>query len=360
MEESQRRRRLPRLCLLAWFAAALAATALDAEASPSPMHCAFCLSSISHRSPIRCDLCSRRIYCSEECQAEDNKEKDGVGQNHKNWCSLEYGEEGIDWEVRKISPEKGMGVVALRKFRDGERVMIERGLTHEQVVAGLHPAMKDLEPKDGSLDDKFSLNAVGVPDGGEDRLGVRVSRCNHGCNYNVQYWWTPSEEDVCTMVLVAAREIQKGEEIVTAYVSFDNCWHDISADECRQELSSEWGIMCPPDCICYDKERNRMIAQYRKLFKVFQRHASSSSAKAAKEISPAFDKMMELMQLLKFGVCARAHMYLGAAMAAAQHEETRPRVLVYLQLYQEGEMTKFGRTDASIELWWRQAQGLEE
>ena len=157
------------------------------------------------------------MYCSEECMVEDDKDEEGVGQVHGSWCGLEYGEEDIDWEVREISPEKGLGVVALRKFHDGERVMIERGLTIEQVLSGQHPAVENLEPRGGGLEEKFELNAVGVPDDGEDRLGVRVSRCNHGCDYNVQYWWTPPSRDgACTMVLVASRDIQVGEEIVTA------------------------------------------------------------------------------------------------------------------------------------------------
>lgn len=58
-----------------------------------------------------CSACKKRPYCSRDCQIDDWK-SNNRGQAHKLWCSIPCCEQNIEYEIRYISPERGMGVVA--------------------------------------------------------------------------------------------------------------------------------------------------------------------------------------------------------------------------------------------------------
>ena len=70
-------------------------------------------------------------------------------------CGLACGEEGDDWEVRYLNETKGYGLVALREFSRGQRILAERAIDRKVVLNSLTPAekvaMDDLMPKGGSL-----------------------------------------------------------------------------------------------------------------------------------------------------------------------------------------------------------------
>ena len=93
----------------------------EMEAEGSGRHCALCLAPLA--KILRCGECRTRTYCSRECHTQDWK-PGGLGQGHKQWCSLGVGEEGVDWEVRHISDEKGLGMVALRTLQEGTRILV--------------------------------------------------------------------------------------------------------------------------------------------------------------------------------------------------------------------------------------------
>ncbi|KAJ1464718.1 hypothetical protein T484DRAFT_1757893 [Baffinella frigidus] len=91
------------------------------EAGDNGRHCALCLAPLA--KILRCGECRTRAYCSKECHSQDWK-PGGSGQGHKHWCALGVGEEGVDWAVRHISDEKGLGLVALRTLQEGTRILV--------------------------------------------------------------------------------------------------------------------------------------------------------------------------------------------------------------------------------------------
>ena len=91
------------------------------EAGNGGRHCALCLDPLT--DPLCCGQCHKRAYCTKECQKK-NWKAGGSGQGHKTWCAVGAGEEGVDWKVRHISEQKGLGLVALRTLPEGFRIMV--------------------------------------------------------------------------------------------------------------------------------------------------------------------------------------------------------------------------------------------
>jgi len=65
----------------------------------------------------------------------------------------------------------------------------------------------DLEPRSGTLDEKFSLNKLGCASGDpvDEVLALRLSRVNHACSPKAQHYY---EENSKTKVLVANKLIK--------------------------------------------------------------------------------------------------------------------------------------------------------
>lgn len=155
-------------------------------------HCAYCLISISGKKIKLCGKCSRRAYCSKECQVKDWKNPLSTeatkqrGQGHKNWCGLLCGEEDIDWKVAPVEG-KGLGIIALKPFPARSRILVDAC----QLSPGAHPATQDLAPdKEGAtLQEKWELNSMGcdVSDDESAVLGLRISRGNHSCSPNASH-----------------------------------------------------------------------------------------------------------------------------------------------------------------------------
>eukprot|EP00978_Attheya_sp_CCMP212_P045740 scaffold358830_cov83-Attheya_sp.AAC.1 len=80
--------------------------------------CAFCY----HPSATlqKCGKCKKRHFCSRECQLKDWKEA-----GHKIYCGI-AGEIGVDYEIREAGGGMGLGVFALRDFRENDKIMVER------------------------------------------------------------------------------------------------------------------------------------------------------------------------------------------------------------------------------------------
>ena len=66
----------------------------------------------------------------------------------------------------------------------------------------------DLEPKDGSLDDKFLLNSMSCGEF-DTVLSLRVSRLNHACISNASHYY---EENSKTKVVHSSKEIKGWEQ----------------------------------------------------------------------------------------------------------------------------------------------------
>ena len=131
--------------------------------TPLTGHCAFCLKELVKDAADvqRCRGCHKRVYCSEACRSADWL-PNGGGQGHANWCNIQCGEEDVDWCVAPI-PGKGLGLVAKRRLPALFRIMVEGPRSPD------FPAVQDLMPQGGSLQDKYSLNGFGNDGGAPDR-----------------------------------------------------------------------------------------------------------------------------------------------------------------------------------------------
>jgi len=158
---------------------------LDSAGALLTRHCAYCLTEITGEAIKKCGKCHKRAYCSRKCQAKDwapNK----IGQGHKNWCGIEYGEEDVDWMVTSI-PGKGLGIVALRDIPAAYKIIVE------PVVDETHPGVADLMPLNGSLEKKYAFNMFG-PMKNENGVEIavvslRLSRVNHSCVPNADHFY---------------------------------------------------------------------------------------------------------------------------------------------------------------------------
>ena len=133
-------------------------------------HCAFCLQEI--RKFIICQRCRKRAFCSEDCKKKDWAER---GQGHKNWCNLVCGEEDLDWTIRSVLNGKGLGVIALRDFPKGSRIMVDRVLSKAE-VKNCPRVVSELSPDDGSFEKKFRNNCIGKQSSPGENLIVWVIR----------------------------------------------------------------------------------------------------------------------------------------------------------------------------------------
>lgn len=224
--------------------------------------CAFCIKTLGGEDKVMlCGGCRRRAYSSETCQKLDWS-RVGPGQGHKNWCELKCGEGDLDWKVQFISPEKGLGIVALRKLPKGFRIMVEKGLTlplrhesHERNVMAL-------EPKGASLQGKCQFNQLSCGDKQPSVLCLRLSRINHSCDPNSAHWYDTTYD---VKVLSAVRDIEEREEICFSYIGFNDVSSNMSAEMSRMLLEGKWGIRCPYLCLCRRHNALKRIKEAREL-----------------------------------------------------------------------------------------------
>lgn len=180
-----------------------------------------------------------------------------MGQGHKRWCKVKCGEKDVDWEVKFISEERGKGMVAKRDFAAGERVLVERVFTLDEIAEGgsapaaTRAAFMELEPAAGSLSDKFQLNSVGVQELAGAAVGLNLSRVNHDCRANCTWWFDETDVSLKNLLLVTDRPVAAGEEFTITYAT------SISLTQARKPpalvaalLTGKWGIRCPADCVC--------------------------------------------------------------------------------------------------------------
>lgn len=165
-------------------------------------HCAFCLVPVPSKDAKLCGGCLKRAYCSKECQVSDWSLKKESGQGHKNWCKLGCGEEDLDWEVAPV-PGKGLGLIAKRLIPPKFRILVDA------VRPKTHPAIQDLMPTKGTIEEKYLLNALDCDTEGDDVMCLRIARANHNCDANADHYY---DETFKVKILFSEREIQPGEQ----------------------------------------------------------------------------------------------------------------------------------------------------
>jgi hypothetical protein len=239
----------------------------ERDPAKSPIACSFCFSEIPKSEAKKCGACKRRIYCKRECQEEDWTQRHGVGQGHKYWCKQNCGEEGVDWEVREISPIKGKGIVALRAFEKFDVILAEEFFDvsdRRNLDPRISKTIESLEPLTGTVAEKIELNSLGTA-GGETGVSRRISRVNHACDPNAYHIFhkrrDPNIPDIKT--LRAKKRIEKGEEIVISYVDYASDRYSYA--HAQFMLQSKWRITCPPECRCRDKVYEKNMEKIRDL-----------------------------------------------------------------------------------------------
>jgi hypothetical protein len=166
------------------------------------------------------------------------------GQGHKSWCDLGCGEEDVDWEVVTIDG-KGLGIRAKRFIPKMTRIMVDQPRNIQ------HPTVQALMPENGTLFEKFDLNALsGGVNGSSNSVCARISRANHSCDQNASYDF---DETLGVFILSSEKDIQKGEEICISYAQCDDPGNSTTPDMARDRLVGKWGIVCTLGCRCYDR-----------------------------------------------------------------------------------------------------------
>ena len=210
--------------------------------------CSFCSKSPAH---LRCSACGIAYYCCKECQLTDWKiSGDGVG--HKAWCGVLYGVQGKDWTIEPVETH-GLGIKASRTFKKDERIMIDRLYSHEELETNPRVASDVIKLAGGpTLKEKIITNGIGSKDhrGFFGGICLSISRVNHSCDPNAINYY---DLETKTMILHAARNIAKGEEITISYTEFlDPSCTGLKSEHTQHTkiLQDQYNIMCPDNCAC--------------------------------------------------------------------------------------------------------------
>jgi hypothetical protein len=168
----------------------------------------------------------------------------------------------------------------------------------------------DLMPERGTLEDKFSLNAISGRRHPEKKnfVALRIARVNHCCSHNADHTYNADME---VHILFSNRHIQKGEEICIDYgVGCDvNVGNNEEANNNEDELfinkenlKLRWGVVCPFECICNESKIKSLVINGKQLckdanhlFTIGKRAAALNTIKEVISIqekiySPAFSK----------------------------------------------------------------------
>lgn len=292
--------------------------------------CAFCLRLSEFKL---CGGCHKRAYCSKECQAVDWSPT-GMGQHHKYWCKLDCGEEDVDFEIVPV-PGKGFGVVAKRLIPAKYRIIVEGVHTNPWA----HPAIKDLCPSYGSMEEKFETNkfthnGIGV-------IGLRISRVNHDCNPNAGHIDAISYADKSVEILYANRDIQIGEEICISYFSafsMDNQRLNagLNADSefklIQHDLEDQYGIMCPSDCKCQDMAVRELIIKGRRLNSNVTRQMRNGQPMAALQ---GLNRLLAIQKMVPTSLIHTSNAHYDAFNAALACEDYLEQALTHARLTYE-------------------------
>ena len=280
---------------------------MDSNPGVSRRHCSFCLQICS---PVKlCSKCHKRAYCSPQCQVADWK-PGGKGQGHKNWCQYECGQEDVDWCVVPIK-DKGLGIVAKRTIPAVYRIIVEPVFNNPEG----HPLIKDLMPENGTLMEKFKMNAFATEVPGVDVVSLRISRVNHSCNENAAVFYCRESR---VNILYALREIPADQEICISYVD-SACYKLTSLADAavgrmyyKGLLAIKWNIICNADCLC---KNSRVEKLKMKAIELFMEIKEMRKAWMVTTLQPAED-LLEVIDSIPLNQydALRAQMYFFICM----------------------------------------------
>lgn len=161
-------------------------------------------------------------------------------------------------------PDKGLGTVATRAIRQGERVIKEQAALVSGKTKALQSQMPGLqeqfsqlskerqdrvlqlhdEDPEGSPDRKiiriFEANAIEAATANSTALYTTIPRINHSCTPNVVWSWVVGEP--LAKEVRALRDIKKGEEITANYI--DSYEGTFATAEHRQKRLEFWNFVC--------------------------------------------------------------------------------------------------------------------
>jgi hypothetical protein len=234
---------------------------------PTTRHCAFCLEESSNMKT--CGGCKKRAYCSVQCQRKDWGE---TGQCHRMWCKADCGEEDIDWKVQEIEG-KGLGLIALKDIAPLSKIIVDRSYEWDEIKDS--PQLADLCPKNGTMTEKFGLNAISH--NGTSELNFRISRLNHSCQSNAS---SQRIRETKVRLIYSRQLIRRGEEITIPYLSFLSEIETKYKDPAQylklvcENLEKKWGIICPPQCVCKDPATLTFVVDLQRSYEIVKRSGS--------------------------------------------------------------------------------------
>ena len=249
-----------------------------------------CVNCDSEDTDVLIGTCCRQVtFCSRRCQRENWTE-------HKKSCEQPYKVVPVDG--------KGMGLVATKKIKRGERIIVEKpvlqtGSLVQQFqklsVRQQCDLMSRVSESRGeesvqyqdqntgpelSYDDYHQLSELFKTNGiqttsdpaGHSAWYLTISRINHSCDPGV-VWRTLSKDNHLLKEVIALRDIEEGEEVEAAYTDF--LMEYKTSEERRETLEKYWNFTCHCS-LCTDPESND---QKRKDLKSY----NESADKLAKE-----------------------------------------------------------------------------
>ncbi|KAK3346132.1 hypothetical protein B0T25DRAFT_551148 [Lasiosphaeria hispida] len=231
-------------------------------------------------------------------------------------------------------PGKGMGVVALRRFKRYEQIMLDYAtllvdisfaseIPAQQGYRLLRLAVDQLsEPSSvlelgqsnsmarDAVENVLRTNAFHTILGDEPHMALYpdVSRINHACKPNAYTRFIPKSQQVS---VAAAKDIQPGEEITISYITLGQTYPE------RKEALQLWGFNCTcslcmssPAQVAASDERRRQIADLRsEAISAFQTGRSYQALRItrqvvnllpAEELFPLYSEQYENMARVYF------------------------------------------------------------
>jgi hypothetical protein len=287
---------------------------------------------------MKCGKCHKRLLCSLQCQKADWK----LGE-HRSFCQ-KSGEINFDYEIRE-APGKGLGVFALRNFKSGEKVMVERAVAtfspdilQVKAVRTARWLVNRLVPVSGSFDDKVKRNCFNY------QLYLVMAKVNHECVPNC-YFHTMNETR--PQALIACKDIKCNEEITTDYLGFD-------AEKVRDRqsfLQETYGFKCV--CLaCTDSTVGALFLEAVSLQKQSQALVATRNVEKLFDILEINERLVKVYEGLGVSQLLFVSVYFLMYVLAITKTETVDIALKYLKqagkwadLFWPGEDLMFGLTN---------------
>jgi hypothetical protein len=304
--------------------------------------CGHCYAILNKSTSSKCSKCYKRHYCNRDCQVKDWKKG-----RHKTWCG-KTGEIGYDYQIVDI-PGKGKGVVALRDFEQNERIMTERMLLERKSINDdfsklsepEQSAVMALMPVEGSLLDKFLLNAMSCSEEGDfdqvSGLFINMSRINHDCLGNSFHWFIPYLK---SKALFASRKINAGEEITFSYMK------NPSDSIQRRQFQSHYHV----DCHCEGCSTPSIMNKMKEIPELDEKIGEYGQRMQTEKAIKAGEHLLQLYEELHWGVPGFIRTYYDLFQVGIMRRSTLQKGKYYIRLAVTNEKKMYEGLDDQNEL----------